>query len=126
MSKQIFRRIIPLFILSELLEEICLKTDKYYLVDYNSYKKFTYNQEKMNTFLQTIHDYYQISKRHYITREMSFNNFLTIVRQITRSHNIEYSSQIRYNESNYNIVYFIPLFSDTPDCIADNKKRSIS
>lgn len=111
MSKQIFRRIVPLFILSDLLEEICLKTDKYYLVDYNAYKKFTYDQEKMNVFLQTIHDYYQISKRHYITREMSFNNFLTIVRQITRSHNIEYSSQIRYNESNYNIVYFIPLFN---------------
>ena len=113
MSKQIFRRTVPLNVLTDLLEEICLITDKYYLVDYNAYKKFIYDREKMETFLKSIHDYYQISKRHYVTREITYNNFLTIVRQITRSHNIEYTSQIRYNESNYNIVYFIPLSSGT-------------
>lgn len=109
MSKQIFRRTVPLNILTDLLEEICLITDKYYLVDYNAYKKFIYSREKMDSFLKSIHEYYQISKRHYVMRDMTYNNFLTIVRQITRSHNIEYTSQIRYNESNYNIVYFIPI-----------------
>jgi hypothetical protein len=108
MSKQIFRRTVPLVILTGLLEEICLITEKYYLVDYNAYKKFMYNAEKKDDFIRTIHEYYHLSKKHYINREMTYNNFLTIIRQITRSHKLEYTSQIRYNESNYNIVYFIP------------------
>ena len=108
MSKQIFRRTVPLHILTDLLEEICLITNKQYLVDYNAYKKFVYEQQIKDLFLKNIYDYYHISKRHYITREMTYNNFLTIIRQITRSHDLEYTSQIKYNESNYNIVYFIP------------------
>ncbi len=109
MSKQIFRRTVPFYILHDLLEEICLKTEKYYLVDYNAYKKFMYNQTKKDVFLNSVKEYYHASKQTYVTREMTYNNFLTIVRQITRSHNLEYTSQIRYNESDYNIVYFIPL-----------------
>ena len=66
MSKQIFRLTVPLVILTGLLEEICLITEKYYLVDYNAYKKFMYNAEKKDDFIRTIHEYYHLSKKHYI------------------------------------------------------------
>jgi len=114
MSNQIFRRTVPFLFLHDLLEEICLKTDKYYLVDYNAYKKFMYDQKKKDDFLKSIKGCYHASKQMYVTREMTYNNFLTVIRQIARSHNLEYNSQIRYNESNYNIVYFIPISSPDP------------
>ena len=39
MLKQIFRENIPIEVLYSLLEKVCLKTDKYYLVDQNTYRK---------------------------------------------------------------------------------------
>ena len=40
--KQIFRKEIPNEIIFNLLEQICLKTPTYYLIDINTYKKLLY------------------------------------------------------------------------------------
>ena len=42
MLKQIFKQNIPIEILTGLLEKICLKTDKYYLVDNNAFRKLLF------------------------------------------------------------------------------------
>ena len=106
MSKQIFRNIIPPHILFDILEQVCLKTDKYYLVDMNAFKKFKYND--MHTrFVDDIIDYYHLSKRFYVEREMTYNSFTNIVRQICKSNNIMFTSQIKYNESSYSIDYLV-------------------
>lgn len=52
MSKQIFRLTVPLVILTGLLEEICLITEKYYLVDYNAYKKIHVQRRKERRIYQ--------------------------------------------------------------------------
>lgn len=106
MSKQIFKDIVPLEILFELLEQICLKTDKYYLVDINSYKKLKYNNLHL-PFIESIIDYYHLSKRFYVEREMSYNSFTNIVRQICKSNNIMFTNQIKYSESSYSIDYLV-------------------
>ena len=112
MSKQIFRRTVPLNVLTDLLEEICLITDKYYLVDYNAYKKFLYDVDRKNSFLNSLIDYYQIAKRYYITREMTYNRFTTIIRHICRCNDRDFSTQMKYNESQYHIDYFVYLTTD--------------
>jgi hypothetical protein len=106
MSSQIFKKIIPKEILFELLEQICFKTDKHYLFDLNAYRKLMF-YDLYISFCEKLKDYYHCSKRIYIERKMSYNAFTTIIRQICKSTNIMYTSQIKYNESKYNINYFI-------------------
>jgi len=106
MLKQIFRENVPSNILFDLLDKVCLKTDKYYLVDKNAYRKVTFH-EYHKSFLETLLPYYQESKRFYVERDFSYNSFVNIIRQICKSGGIMFTSKIKYNESKYNIDYFI-------------------
>jgi hypothetical protein len=106
MTKQIFKKYIPTDLFYEFLDKICLKTEKYYLIDMNAYRKmlfFNYNIP----FIESIKEYYHASKQFYLERKISYNSFATIVRQICKSNNIMFTSQIKYNESKYNIDYLI-------------------
>jgi hypothetical protein len=104
--KQIFRKTIPSVILFTLLEKICLKTEKYFFIDYNSYKTMIYHEYHI-PFQEKVKPYYHNSKQFYANRKFSYNSFATIVRQICRINDIVFTSQIRYNESKYNIDYFV-------------------
>jgi len=106
MLKQIFKKNVPINILFELLEKICLKTDKYYLIDNNAFKKILYFNYQID-FLNEIESYYQDSKKFYITRKFHYNSFVNIIRQICKSNDTMFTSKIKYNESKYNIDYFI-------------------
>ena len=59
------------------------------------------------SFLETLLPYYQESKRFYVERDFSYNSFVNIIRQICKSGDIMFTSKIKYNESKYNIDYFI-------------------
>jgi len=106
MLKQIFKKNVPINILFELLEKICLKTERYYLIDNNAFKKLLYNNYQ-DDFLEEILPYYQESKKFYATRKFNYNSFINIVRQICKSCGVMFTSKIKYNESKYNIDYFI-------------------
>ena len=106
MLKQIFKKQIPITILYELLEEISLKTDKYYAIDLSAYKKMIFQNLHVE-FLKIIKEYYHNSKRFYIDREFTYNSFTNIIRQICKSNDITFHSSIKYNTSKYNIDYFI-------------------
>jgi hypothetical protein len=108
MSKQIFRKEVPVSLLFDVLDQICLKTDKYYLVDQNAYRKLLYNNLH-NKLADDLLDYYHISKQFYVQRKMTYNSFTNIVRQICKSTNIVFTSQIKYNESKYSIDYLVYL-----------------
>jgi len=106
MSKQIFKHDVPRSLLFNLLEKISLKTDKYYVIDINAFRKFLFHKLD-KPFIQTMLNYYHLSKQFYVTRKMTYNSFINVVRHICKNINIMYTSQIRYNESEYNIVYHI-------------------
>jgi hypothetical protein len=106
MLKQIFKQNVPSSLLYELLEQICLKTDKYYLIDNNAFKKMTF-LSLSDSFLNEILPYYHISKQFYVTRKFNYTSFTNIVRQVCKSNNIMFHSTIKYNESSYTIEYFI-------------------
>ena len=106
MSKQIFKKLVPLDMLYELFDRICLKTEKYYLVDQNAFKKFMYYQLN-EAFCESLKEYYHTSKHFYLTRPMVYNSFTNIVRQICKSNGVMFTSQIKYNESKYTIEYLV-------------------
>lgn len=106
MSSQIFKNHIPNEIFFQLLDDIAVKTEKCYVINNDSYKKGIFNGT-IQTFIKECNPYYHISKRKYLERKTTYNTFITIVRQICNFNKITYKSQIKYDKSNYDIIYYI-------------------
>ena len=106
MSKQIFKDNVPKTPLFDLLNKICTKTDKYYLLNNIAFKKGEYDNSIID-FCKSIQPYYHKSKEHYVTRKMTYSKFTTIVRQICKNNHILFTSKIKYDKSRYDILYFI-------------------
>lgn len=106
MSSQIFKNPIPNELLINLLDDIAIKTEKCYVLNNNSYKKGMFNNIIEN-FINKCIPYYHISKRKYLERKLTYNSFITIIRQICNFNKITYTSQIKYDKSVYDIVYYI-------------------
>ena len=106
MSNQTFKKQFPIEILLELLDKICLKNDKYYTINNDSYKKGVFNND-IADFLEACKPYYHLSKQKYLEKKLTYNSFTTVVRQICNFNKITYTSQIKYDKSNYNIIYYI-------------------
>jgi len=106
MSRQIFKNNIPVTILFDLLDSICLKNEKNYILNIEAFKKGIF-KEVVQKFLEDCRPYYHLSKYKYLDRKLTYNSFTTIVRQICNFNKIIYTSQIKYDKSTYNIVYYI-------------------
>jgi hypothetical protein len=106
MLSQIFKNAIPTKMLFELLDKICLKNEKHYTVTIDSFKKGVYSED-IQSFLVECNPYYHISKRKYLEKKLTYNSFVTVLRQICNFNKITYTSQIKYDKSSYDIVYYI-------------------
>ena len=106
MSTQIFKKKIPNEYLFQLLDKICVKTKNYYLINKISFKKAMYNNY-IKDFYELCREYYHISKRKYIDKPITYNSFMTIVRQICNFNNIIYKNDIKYDRSSYDINYYV-------------------
>lgn len=115
MHNQLFKEKIPISIFKNFLEKAIIPLQDsnneniyIYKLDKVNFKKILYLEEYKN-FLNQIISYYYFSKRHYVEKVQSYNSFLTICRQICKSHNIDYKSKILYDKSKYEIIYFLNL-----------------
>ena len=106
MSSQIFKKNIPKDIFFDLLNLICVKNEKHYILNINSFKRGIFN-ESIPKFIEDCKQYYHISKKKYLERKLTYNSFTTIVRQICNFNKITYTSQIKYDKSTYDIIYYI-------------------
>ena len=110
MTSQIFKTQIPNQLLLNLLEENAVKSDKCYVVNNNVYKKGIFN-ESILKFITECRQYYFLSKRKYLDRKLTYNSFITILRQICNFNKITYTSKIKYDKSVYDIEYHIMYFT---------------
>jgi len=106
MNNQIFKAIPDNKLFFDLLDKICIKNDKYFLIDRIAYKKGLLSND-INLFFNNLLDAYYSSKKYYLTRELTYNSFLTVVRQLCKINTISFTSKIKYNKSKYEIVYYI-------------------
>ena len=107
MSNQILKEKVPNDILFNFLNSCCeLNDNKYYIFDINSYKKAVF-LKKLDDFLSELIPYYYLSKQYYLKRQMNYNKFVTIIRQICNKNVISFTSKIKYMGSGYNILYYI-------------------
>lgn len=111
MSRQLFKKPISIYVLTELLDKISKDETKdvtkdVYIIDTITYKKMIY-KELLTPFLKELEEYYYNSKKKYISREMTYSRFLTIVRQICAHNKVLYTKKILYIKNSYEIVYSI-------------------
>ena len=106
MSSQIFKEKFSPDILFKLLNTMC-KTKNPYILNKECFKMIQLNEEMFSEFLKSIEPFYYNSKKHYVTKKITINNLFTIIRQICNFLKIEYTSQIKYFKSKYEIIYYI-------------------
>lgn len=91
----------------ELLDKICLiKTDKCFTLNNAAFKKM----KLLNLYeelTENLKPFYKPSKQYYLTRPAKYNYFTTLIRHICKTNKIMYSSKIKYDKSNYEIIYYI-------------------
>ena len=66
-------------------------------------------QDTLHPFLRNIKPYYHISKQKYIDHANKYNNFLTVLRQISKLLSIPYWSDLKYISSTYEISYYFKI-----------------
>jgi hypothetical protein len=108
MKSQLFKKEIPIHLLKDLLNSICERTETTeYIVTIESFKKGEY-LNLILPFFQSLHSYYHDSKKKFVEKQIiTYKSFLTVLRQICNYHGIPFTSQIKYEKSNYIIVYKI-------------------
>ena len=106
MKSQIFKKEVPIGLVFDLLDKICVKNERYFFLDHAAYKKMLFHKYK-DDFLANVREYYHMSKLFYVDRDLTYNSFVNIVRQICKYNKVAYTSKIKYNESEYNINYYI-------------------
>ena len=106
MPNQIFKKHMPIEMILDLLESICVKNEKHYILNNTSFKKGLYN-ETIPNFLIKCSEFYHNSKKTYLEKKLTYNSFITVVRQICNLNKITYTSLIKYDKSSYDIIYYI-------------------
>ena len=105
-THQIFKTLFPINTLWEYLQANYEDKQTHFIITKFLYKKteYTHNLDK---FIEALKTYYFVSKRKYVNRPMTYKHFLTIIRQLCNSHNINYTSKLVYDKSSYEIEYCI-------------------
>ena len=103
---QNFKTNIPINILWDYLQINFMDKDTHFIINKFLYKKAEYNNS-INIFIDSLKEYYFISKRKYIERQINYKNFLTLIRQICNANSIIYTSKLVYDKSSYEIEYSI-------------------
>ena len=106
MTSQLFKENIPMTILYDFLEKICIKDNNLFIFSKSAFKKAEI-YDLLTNFKDTVKPYYHISKQYYIDRNLTFIRFTTVIKQICNLNNVEIISKIIYNKSKYEMEYYI-------------------
>jgi hypothetical protein len=105
-ENQLFKTEVPSHMLLDFLKVNCDETETHFIINKFLYKKMIYNNH-ISAFTAALKPYYYLSKMKYIERVMTYNSFLTIIRQLCNAQNIKYISSLVYDKSSYEITYSI-------------------
>jgi hypothetical protein len=105
-----FKSQIPTQLLVNLFDKNFIKTKDFYIINNISFKKGIYNNT-IQEFLETCRKYYHVSKQKYIDKPLTYNSFITVIRQICKYNKIQYKNEIKYDKNSYDIHYYIFLNS---------------
>ena len=116
-ASQLFKQKIPIDLLFNLLDGICVKHEDHYDLNNIAFKKGLYNKSIVG-FFEQCKPFYHTSKMKYLERPLSYNSFVTVVRQICNANDIVYKSNIKYDKTMYDIIYniYFDVSSNAASC----------
>ena len=100
---QIIKNKIDFF--NDFIISVGLKENNYIIINENVYKKALYNN-LIKEFYSKLEPHYYESKQFYLFREITYNGFITILRQISKKNSIQYTSKIKYTNSKHYLEYY--------------------
>jgi hypothetical protein len=103
----IFNKNLPIIDFYNFLKIYCNFENNFYIFDSNIYKKYVYEENFLQNFINNLKTLYKKKNLFYLNRDLNFNNFSTILRHICKSNNIDYHKKIQYYKNSYNIIYYI-------------------
>jgi len=108
-NSQIFKYIVPkkiilLFFIE--IKKLNNKNNENIIINKVIFKKLKFHNI-ISQFYSIIEKFYHKKKIFYIERKKTYKNFLTIIRQLCRLHNITYNNKLKYLKSTYEIYYII-------------------
>jgi hypothetical protein len=110
MKNQIIKKYVPFF--NDFLKKIGFQEKNYILFNIEHYKKIEGTQ-MIEDFIEELFPYYYKNKLNYVTRDTySYKQFITIMRQIAKNNNIEFTYKIKYIKSKHYIEYYFYIFED--------------
>jgi hypothetical protein len=107
MNSQIFKTEIPSQVLKDLLLTICDVGIKNEFIISNAIFKKAIFLNVLPDFIEKIKPYYYASKYYFLERKLTYNTFMTIIRQLCNVNNINYTTKMVYDKSKYEIHYTI-------------------
>ena len=111
MRSQIFRKNFDKTPFLNLIIKYSEQRKNQYIFNNISFKKAVYNKD-IEPFIEFISEYYYSAKKFYVERKITYKNFVTILRQICKYHNIPFTTNIKYYNSTYEIQYSIFIYPD--------------
>ena len=100
MTNQIFRQIIPKEELFKMLDLICHKNEKHYIINNSSYKRGIFKGAIVQ-FIEYCKPYYHTSKQHYLNRKLNYQ---------TRCYSSFYNSRKKWSSNTHNILCHMSNF----------------
>ena len=104
---QIFKFKCDINIIYDYFNKIGIKQlDKFLIFNEKAYNN---KLDVINNLYKYLSNYYHESKKYYLTREKTFKNFCTILRQLCKLFTIPFTTKIIYNKTKYKIYYVVIL-----------------
>jgi hypothetical protein len=112
---QVFKEMVPDEIVLNFLLKICINNNNnnnnnIFVLSKVIFKKaLLFNNIIIPEFIETIKPYYYPCKSYFINRQLTYNNFITIMKQLCNNNSEKFNcvSKKIYNNSKYEIEYTI-------------------
>ena len=101
-----FYSIIPIHLLFDILEQVCVKRNEYYIFDLLAFRSMKY-RNLYPEFANKIISHYRPHYQSFVTRQLSYSSFVTILRHICKMNNIKFDCKDNYCSPGYNIDYYV-------------------
>lgn len=110
MKSQLFKTIIEKEHVINFIKNISINNGNHLEINKYCFKKHeVLNTKIIGDFYDELMPHYFESKKKYLNCQLTYNSFMTVIRQLCKIHDINFISKIIYNKSTYEIVYYIYL-----------------
>ena len=101
-----FYSTIPPQLLFDVLEQVCIIRDEYYIFNILAFRSLKY-RNLYPAFANHILSYYRPHYQSFVTRPLTYKSFVTILRHICKMNNIRFDCKDNYSSPGYNIDYYV-------------------